>query len=266
MTDLGPTQLKNIADPVRVYSVEVGKASRANPAQSKERASSAPLGLSIAALIVLVAAGVWYFLAASRTAPVATSAPTAVASNAAPAESAHLSIVVLPFKNLSGDPGQDYFADGVTDNLTTDLSRIPNSFVIASTTAFTYKEQTIDAKEIGKESLAFATSSMARVQRDQNRLRVNAKLIDAQSRRAFLQADRFDEDVADLFKLQDQVVARLANTMGIELVKAEAEKAARSKSPDAVDPQPAARLGPGEGHRNRRREKTKPRALCSNRR
>src|SRR3984957_10593628 len=130
VTDLGPTQLKNIAEPVRVYSVEVGKVSRANPAQSKERASSAPLGLSIAALIVLVAAGVWYFLAASRTTPVATSAPTAVASNAAPAESAHLSIVVLPFKNLSGDRGQDYFADGVTDNLTTDLSRIPNSFVI----------------------------------------------------------------------------------------------------------------------------------------
>jgi adenylate cyclase len=233
VTDLGPTQLKNIADPVRVYSVEVGKASRANPAQSKERASSAPLGLGIAALIVLVAAGVWYFLAASRTAPVATSAPTAAASNAAPAESAHLSIVVLPFKNLSGDPGQDYFADGVTDNLTTDLSRIPNSFVIASTTAFTYKGKAIDAKEIGKE-LGVRYVLEGSVQRDQNRLRVNAQLIDAQSG-AHLWADRFEEDVADLFKLQDQVVARLANTLGIELVKAEAQKAARSKSPDAVD-------------------------------
>jgi adenylate cyclase len=234
VTDLGPTQLKNIADPVRVYSVEVGKASRANAAHSKERASSAPLGLGIAALIVLVAAGVWYFLAASRTAPVATSAPTAVASNAsAPAESAHLSIVVLPFKNLSGDPGQDYFADGVTDNLTTDLSRIPNSFVIASTTAFTYKGKIIDVKEIGKE-LGVRYVLDGSVQRDQNRLRVNAQLIDAQSG-AHLWADRFDEDVADLFKLQDQVVARLANTLGIELVKAEAEKAARSKSPDAVD-------------------------------
>jgi adenylate cyclase len=140
--DLGLTQLKNIADPIRVYSLEVGKALHARSAQPKRRSSLAPLGVGFAALIVLVAAGVWYFLA-SRTAPVATSGLTPVATNAAPAESAHLSIVVLPFKNLSGDPGQDYFADGVTDNLTTDLSRIPNSFVIASTTAFTYKRKRI---------------------------------------------------------------------------------------------------------------------------
>ena len=112
VTDLGPTQLKNIADPVRVYSLEAGKASQAKAkAQSKRRSSLAPLGLGFAALIVLVAAGVWYFLEAKRSAPVATLAPTPVASNAgATAEAAHLSIVVLPFKNLSGDPAQDYFA------------------------------------------------------------------------------------------------------------------------------------------------------------
>ena len=66
-------------------------------------------------------------------------------------QAAHLSIVVLPFANLSGDPAQDYFADGVTENLTTDLSRIRDSFVIARNTAFTFKGKTVDAKEIGKE-------------------------------------------------------------------------------------------------------------------
>ena len=162
----------------------------------------------------------------NRAAPVASNA-------AAPAEAAHLSIVVLPFTNLSGDPAQDYFADGITENLTTDLSRIRNSFVIARNTAFTYKGKSIDAKEIGKE-LGVRYVLEGSVQRDQNRVRVNAQLIDAESG-AHLWADRFEEDVADLFKLQDQVVARLANTLGIELVKAEAEKGARSKNPDAVD-------------------------------
>ena len=140
---------------------------------------------------------------------------------------------MLPFTNLSGDPSQDYFADGITENLTTDLSRIRNSFVIARNTAFTYKGKSVDAKEIGKE-LGVRYVLEGSVQRDQNRVRVNAQLIDAESG-AHLWADRFEEDVADLFKLQDEVVARLANTLGIELVKAEAEKAARSKNPDAVD-------------------------------
>ena len=132
-----------------------------------------------------------------------------------PAQAAHLSIVVLPFTNLSGDPSQDYFADGVTENLTTELSRIRDSFVIARNTAFTYKGKNIDAKEIGKE-LGVRYVLEGSVQRDQNRVRVNAQLIDAESG-AHLWADRFEEDVADLFKLQDQVVARLANALDYAL-------------------------------------------------
>jgi TolB-like protein len=134
---------------------------------------------------------------------------------------------------LSKDPDQDYFADGITENLTTELSRFPNSFVIARNTAFTYKGKSVDAKEIGKE-LDVRYVLEGSVQRDQNRVRVNAQLIDTESG-AHLWADRFEEDVSDLFKLQDQVVARLANSLGYELVKAEAEKASRSKNPDAVD-------------------------------
>ena len=150
-----------------------------------------------------------------------------------PTEAAHLSIVVLPFTDLSGDPAQDYFADGITENLTTDLSRIRNSFVIARNTAFTFKGKTLDAKEIGKE-LGVRYVLEGSVQRDGTRVRVNAQLIDAESG-AHLWAERFEEDVADLFKLQDQVVGRLANSLGSELVKAEAEKGAHSKNPDAID-------------------------------
>src|SRR5208282_4131660 len=143
-----------------VYSLQVGVPAQAKPVtgpkapekpKAKPRSALLPLIAGIVALIV-IAGGAWYFLAANRTAPIATTPP---------AEAAHLSIVVLPFKNLSGDPGQDYFADGITDNLTTDLSRIRNSFVIASTTAFTYRGKTSTPRRSAR-SLAFATSSKAR--------------------------------------------------------------------------------------------------------
>jgi adenylate cyclase len=233
VSDLGPTQLKNIAEPIRVYSLRVGvpaQAKSAKPAEPvtpmppKKRSSLLPLFAGIVALLVLIGGATWWFLNANR--------PVAAASKA-PAEAAHLSIVVLPFTNLSSDPAQDYFADGVTENLTTDLSRIRGSFVIARNTAFTYKGKSIDAKEIGKE-LGVRYVLEGSVQRDQNRVRVNAQLIDTASG-AHLWADRFEEDASDLFKLQDQVVARLANSLGNELIKAEGEKGGRTQSPDAID-------------------------------
>jgi adenylate cyclase len=228
VTDLGPTALKNIAELVRAYSLQFGMpavaqpATQARPPETKKRSMLAPLVAGIVALIVLVG-GTWYFLAGNRSASVvATNAPAA-----------HLSVVVLPFANLSNDPNQDYFADGITENLTTDLSRIRDSFVIARNTAFTFKGKSIDAKEIGKE-LGVRYVLEGSVQRDQNRVRVNAQLVDAQSG-AHLWADRFEEDVADLFKLQDQVVARLANTLGNELINAEARRDVRIGNLDAFD-------------------------------
>jgi adenylate cyclase len=230
--DLGQQRLKNIAEPVRAYSLQVG-APTPKAASSNSRSTLARAALAIAALLVIAGIAEYLFVA-NRPAVVATNlAPPVGTNSVALAEAARLSIVVLPFKNLSGDPAQDYFADGVTDNLTTDLSRIRNSFVIASTTAFTYKGKTIDVKEIGKE-LGVRYVLEGSVQRNQNQVRVNAMLIDAETS-AHLWAERFEEDVADPFKLQDQVVARLANTLGYQLVKAEAEKGARTKNPDVVD-------------------------------
>ncbi len=218
VTDLGATQLKNIAEPVHVYSLEVGQPAQANKAPlSKPRWVSAPFAATIAALVLLATAS--WFLLGDRLMK--------------PAQAVHLSLVVLPFANLSGDPAQDYFADGVTENLTTELSRIRDSFVIARNTAFTYKGKPIDAKQIGKE-LGVRYVLEGSVQRDQNRVRVNAQLVDAESG-GHLWADRFEEDITDLFKLQDQIVARLANSLGMALTSAEAERGARSKNPDVID-------------------------------
>ena len=126
---------------------------------------------------------------------------------------------------------QDLFADGVTENLTTELSRIRDSFVIARNTALTHRNA--DAKEIGKElGVRYVLEGSA--QRDQNRVRVNAQLVDAESG-AHLWADRFEEDAADLFKLQDEVVTRLAHGLNLALIEAEAEKGASSRNPDAID-------------------------------
>ena len=174
----------------------------------------------------MIAGGAWYFLAGSRTAPSSRLRRRRPRPRISPSS-------CCPSPISRAIPSQDYFADGITENLTTDLSRIRDSFVIARNTAFTFKGKNIDAKEIGKE-LGVRYVLEGSVQRDQNRVRVNAQLIDAESG-AHLWADRFEEDVADLFKLQDQVVARLANSLGYELVKAEAEKGARSKNPDAID-------------------------------
>ncbi|MBV9288204.1 MAG: adenylate/guanylate cyclase domain-containing protein [Hyphomicrobiales bacterium] len=229
VTDLGKTSLKNIAEPVHAYSVEVGKRAQPKPikrASGRPRSLLVPLAVALAALLMLIAGGAWWFLDANRAASVATKTP---------AEAARLSMVVLPFTNLSNDPSQDYFADGVTENLTTELSRIKNSFVIARNTAFTFKGKNLDAKAIGKE-LGVRYVLEGSVQRDQNRVRVNAQLIDAESG-AHLGVDRFEEDVADLFKLQDEVVARLAHTLQVELVKAEAKRSLHDspRNPDAID-------------------------------
>jgi TolB-like protein/class 3 adenylate cyclase/Tfp pilus assembly protein PilF len=145
----------------------------------------------------------------------------------------HLSIVVLPFANMGGDPEQDYFVDGVTESLTTDLSRVNGAFVIARNTAFTFKGRPVDVKKLGRE-LNVRYVLEGSVQRAGNRLRVNVQLVDAETGN-HLWAERFDKPVADLFDMQDEIVSRLANALDAELVAAEARRAERSPHPDALD-------------------------------
>jgi TolB-like protein len=132
----------------------------------------------------------------------------------------------LPFANLGGDPEQEYFADGVTECLTTDLSRISGSFVIGRNTAFTYKGKHVDLKQIGRE-LNVRYVLEGSVQRVGDRLRVNVQLIDAETG-THLWAERFDKPVADLFDMQDEIVARLANSLNAQLIAAEAKRAERA--------------------------------------
>ena len=145
----------------------------------------------------------------------------------------HLSLVVLPFANIGGDPDQEYFADGVTESLTTDLSRIAGALVIARNTAFTFKGKPIDVKKLGRE-LNVRYVLEGSVQRNGNRLRVNVQLIDAGTGN-HLWADRFDKPVADLFDMQDEIVSRLANNLDAQLTYAEARRAESAPDPDAMD-------------------------------
>jgi len=152
---------------------------------------------------------------------------------ALPSSAPHLSIVVLPFANIGGNPEQEFFVDGVTESLTTDLSRISGAFVIARNTAFTFKGKAIDLKQIGRE-LNVRYVLEGSVQRGGTRLRVNVQLIDAETGN-HLWAERFDKPLADLFDTQDEIVSRLANTLGAQIIAAEARRAERSLHPDVMD-------------------------------
>jgi TolB-like protein/class 3 adenylate cyclase len=188
VSDLGLKEFKNIAEPIRVYSLEIGAHAHAKPA-------SAP----------------------------------ASEKSAAP----RLSIVVLPFANIGGDPSHKHFVDGVTESLTTDLSRIRGALVIARNTAFTYEGKPLDARAIGRE-LNVRYVLEGSVQRAGDRMRVNVQLVDAETGN-HLWAERFDKPLGDLFDTQDEIVARLSNVVTAQVTAAEARRAKRAPNPDATD-------------------------------
>ena len=160
----------------------------------------------------------------------ASSAPPAKAVRQ-PVAAQRLSIVVLPFANLDTDPEQQYLADGITEDLTTDLSRLANMLVISRNTAFTYRNKPVDTKQIGLD-LGVRYLLEGSVRRLGNRIRVNAQLIDVETD-VHLWAERFDRDADDLLTLQDEVTSRIAMTLNLELTSREAARL--SDNPDAID-------------------------------
>jgi adenylate cyclase len=193
--DIGEQSVKNIAQPVRAYALSTNA----------------------------VAASPSIEITADVSGP-ATAPPLP-----------RLSIVVLPFANLSNDPDQEYFADGITDDLTTDLSRISGSFVIARNTAFTYKGKPVDAKRIGRE-LGVRYVMEGSTRRTGDRVRVNAQLIDAETG-AHIWAERFDTDRADLADAQNEITARLAWALNVELLSDASRRIEQERKvdPDARD-------------------------------
>ena len=180
------------------------------------------------ALAILVVAATWW----TYKAPLSPTAPvTAMASAPPPASAPRLSIVVLPFADLSEGGGQQFFADGVTDDLTTDLSRLEGMFVISRNTAFTYLGKPINAKQVGRE-LGVRYVLEGSVRRSGNQVRVNAQLIDAATG-AHLWADRFGRGTADLFVLLSEITSQIAIELDVELVAAETARA--TDNPDALD-------------------------------
>ena len=138
---------------------------------------------------------------------------------------------MLPLVNLSDDREQQYFADGVTEDLTTDLSQIADSFVISRDTAFTYRHKAIDTKQIGRE-LGVRYVLEGSVRRSGNQLRVSVQLIDAATD-AHLWTERFDRDTGDLFALQNEISRCIASALGVELIAVEAARP--TEHPDALE-------------------------------
>jgi adenylate cyclase len=216
---LGEQRVKNITEPIGVYRLapqgSIPKR-RVSMPRSARRA-----GLFVAAAILFLVVGIgatfWYF-------------------NGRYQQPIHrLSIVVLPFTNLSSDTEQEYFADAITNDLTTNLSRIGGSFVIAPNTARAYKGKNLDARQIGRElNVRYILDGSLR--RTENQVRINAQLIDAETDAA-IWSDRFDGDWTKSMQLQDEITGRLARRLDLELTEAESRRAQseRPNNPNAVD-------------------------------
>jgi TolB-like protein len=210
---MGEQELKNVARPVRVYRLKLDPANLPSPNSRR-----------LAIFSALAAGG--------KTRDETSPSP-------GPAESApRLSLVVLPFVNVGGNTEHDHFVDGVTETLTTDLSRIADLFVISRNTVGGYKGRSIDIRQIGLE-LGVRYVLEGSVQSADNRIRISVQLIDAESG-AHLWAERFDKPYADLLDTQEKVAARLARAIHVEVIAAESRRAARADRSDSLGHTPTA--------------------------
>jgi adenylate cyclase len=230
--DRGEHTVKNMADPVRVYMVH-----RNSPAVTiaptarrvRTRPSYRLIGLVAALLVVMIAGGVaWLARSPSRAERVAAP-PGALALPNKP------SIAVLPFDNIGGDPEQGYFADGVTEDVITDLSKVAGLFVIARNSTFVYKGQARDVRDVAR-TLGVRYVLEGSVRRSGGDIRINAKLIDATTG-AHVWADRYDGEMKNIFGLQDKVTRSVVAALAVELTKEESDRVSRrgTANADAYD-------------------------------
>jgi adenylate cyclase len=201
VADLGPTQLKNIERPIRVYSLQVGVPAQAKPAtvakpEPKKTSRLALLAAGIAALLLVIAVGAWHFIA-NRSAPIAGALP---------------SIAVLPFDNLGGDEQSGRLADGMTEDVITNLARYKDLLVIARNSTMAYKGKPVDARQVAKDlNVGYVLTGSIQHQADQ--LRVTAELIDAMTG-AQVWSERWDRPAQDMFAVQAEVADKVATSLG----------------------------------------------------
>ena len=221
---LGERSVKNIAEPIKVYRVLM-EPENAGKVTGEQKVRLIRPHWAILTAVVLVfgaaAMAIWnfYFRSAAPEQKAASISKPAIPL----AERA--SIVVLPFKNLSGDPEQEYFSDGITNDIITDLSKFREMLVIASNTVFTYKNKPINVKQVS-EALSVRYVLEGTVQKASNKVRINAQLIDAHTEH-HLWAERFDRDLKDLFALQEEIVQTIVTTLAIKISAAERARAMR---------------------------------------
>jgi adenylate cyclase len=232
--DLGSQQVKNITRPVEAYRVNLATGAlqaRSSGTRRWRRLMRSPWRWIAFGVLVfgVVGVAVWTLPQFWKTGVAPKSSPAAVTADAGP-----LSIVVLPFTNLTGDPSQAYVADGLTASLTADLSRIRDAFIVDAATAFVYKDKRSTAQQVGRE-LGVHFVLQGSVQRSGAKIRINAQLADANSN-AQLWSESFEGDQSDLFALQDKVTALVGNSIGREMVIVAArESESRRTNPMAAD-------------------------------
>jgi TolB-like protein len=221
--DLGERRFRNIAEPVRVYRVHPRKGVQIPPPSAHQKSIEPPKGrrsLSIIAVILisLIAAGgtsYWFTFQKPKEEP-------AFIENMAFSLPDKPSIAVLPFSNMSNDPEQEYFADGMTEDLITDLSKLSGLFVIARNSTFTYKGKSVKIARIAEE-LGVRYVLEGSVRRVDNQVRINAQLIDATTG-GHLWAERYDGAIADVFRVQDKITTSIVDALALELTPREVER------------------------------------------
>jgi adenylate cyclase len=265
LDDLGEVEVKNIPRPVHAFRVRVDTSGHAKPTVSIRAPVLRRPALAALAVIVVLAAGMAWWqqwsapvpppqvaqAPASASAPAALvlpQLPTAIAPQVAGERAA---LIVLPFDNLSGDPAQEYFSDGITEDITTALARFPGFLVMARNTAFTFKGRAMNAQSMGRD-LGVRYMLEGSVQKQGERLRLNAQLIETASGN-HVWAERFDRPLGDVFMVQDELSDRIVGTVAAHLRRREGERALRAslETLDAYDlTMRARRLTRASGHDN----------------
>jgi adenylate cyclase len=233
LNNIGEQELKGFDEPVGVYRVVLTPGAAVphpEPGRSGSSTQDAPrLKVVIAAVTMAVIAAAAFGIFTWQSEEPISPDPKVITPSEKP------SIAVLPFNNMSGDPDQEYFADGITEDLTTDLSRISGLFVVARNSSFAYKGRSMDLRTVAQE-LGVKYVLEGSVRRVNDQIRINAQLVDGDTG-GHIWADRFDGTMADIFSLQDDVNRKIVEELKVSLTPTEEERLVRieTTNPDAYD-------------------------------